>query len=121
METLSLLPQEHLFPALRWQPVSQPITKRTNDADPRTAIDKLLDDQRRVWTWAQDKHLAVLSVNADRNGAYACIAPHPDLYTMFGEECVKVHSRDENGLILEYWMGLVGELRVFWREVKCVH
>lgn len=112
---------EHLMPALRWQPVSRPITEREKSSDPRSCIDKLLDDQRRIFNWAQSEHLAVLSINADRNGAYACVAAQAALYKIFGDECAKVHERSENGVVLEYWIGLVGEIRVFWREVKCVH
>lgn len=112
---------EHLMPALRWQPVSSPITNREVAGDARTCIDKLLDDQRRIYAWAQSHHLAVLSINADRNGAYICVAAQPSLYRLLGDECTKVCSRIENGLALEYWIGLVGEIRVFWREVKCVH
>jgi hypothetical protein len=34
-------------------------------------VERLLADQRSAWDWAIAKHVAVLSINADRNGAYA--------------------------------------------------
>lgn len=119
--TVHILPScypEHLAPAF-----SAPIPKGPiNDAgDARYDIDKLLHDQRQVWDWAVANRLAVLSVNGDRCGAYLCVAPTRNIYTLFGDECSQVQRKTKNGLCTETWLGLVGHIRVFWREVKCVH
>jgi len=108
---------EHLVPAF----IAPACTGQINTADARHDIDKLLADQRQVWDWAVASGLAVLSINGDRNGAYLCIAPAEHIYKLFGEECAQIQRKTQDGLCLETWMGLVGHIRVFWREVKCVH
>lgn len=106
---------EHLSPAFIWPNLGGPIS------DARVDIDSMLDDIRQAWDWAIANHLAVLSVNADRCGAYICIAAVPKLYTVFGDECSWVQRKDEGCLRTELWIGCIGHIRVFWREVKCVH
>lgn len=113
----SLYP-EHLAPALSSPIPRGPINHGT---DARYDIDKLLADQRQVWNWAVANSLAVLSVNGDRNGAYLCIAPAAHLQRLFGDECAMIQRRTEFGLATETWLGVVGHIRVFWRDVKCVH
>lgn len=108
---------EHLAPAF-----IAPLCKgQVNTADARTNIDKLLADQRQVWDWAVASGLAVLSINGDRNGAYLCVAPAKHIYSLFGDECAQIQRQTRDGLCTETWIGLVGHIRVFWREVKCVH
>lgn len=108
---------EHLAPAF-----ASPLTKAPiNERDARTDIDKLLADQRQVWNWAVANGLAVLSINGDRNGAYLCVAPAKNITVLFGDECAQVQRRTEGGFCTETWMGMVGHIRVFWRDVKCVH
>lgn len=105
---------EFLYPALS-------ITAGGPMADARTDIARLLDDQKTAWDFAAAKNLAVLTVAADRNGAYLVVAPSKDIYTLFGDECGQWRRHTENGLLTEYWLGCIGHIRVFWREVKCVH
>lgn len=108
---------EHLAPAF----IAPLCSGQVNAADARYDIDKLLADQRSVWDWATAAGLAVLSINGDRNGAYLCVAPADHIYKLFGEECAQIQRKTQDGLCVETWMGLVGHIRVFWREVKCVH
>ena len=109
---------EHLAPAF-----AAPIPRGAinGERDARYDIDKLLHDQRQVWDWAIANRLAVLSVNGDRNGAYLYVAPASHIYVLFGEECSQIQRKTENGLCTETWLGVIGHIRVFWREVKCVH
>lgn len=108
---------EHLAPAF-----IAPLSKGPLDAsDARHDIDKLLGDQRQVWDWAMAAGLAVLSINGDRNGAYLCVAPSEYIYKLFGDECALIQRKTQDGLRVESWMGMVGHIRIFWREVKCVH
>lgn len=108
---------EHLAPAF-----IAPLSKGPLDAsDARHDIDKLLADQRQVWDWAMAAGLAVLSINGDRNGAYLCVAPSEHIYKLFGDECALIQRKTLDGLRVESWMGMVGHIRIFWREVKCVH
>ncbi len=87
--------------------------------DARTDVDKLLADQKAAWDFAKAKGLAVLTMAADRNGAYLVVAPSKDIYALFGEECGQWRRHSEAGLLTEYWLGCIGHIRVFWREVKC--
>lgn len=121
MATIHTFPSyypEHLAPAFASPIQRGPINGR---ADARYDIDKLLADQKQVWDWAMTKGIAVLSVNGDRNGAYLCVVPTANIYELFGDECAQVQRKSENGLLTETWLGLVGHIRVFWREVTCVH
>ncbi|MBI2278176.1 MAG: hypothetical protein HYU74_12550 [Dechloromonas sp.] len=115
---LSMYP-EHLAPALHWHGLGGPMNgQRSKDA--RCDFDAVMADQRTAWEWAAAKHLAVLSVNADRNGAYLCLAASPTLATLFGDECSRVTRIVQGALATELWMGCIGHIRVFWREVKCL-
>lgn len=111
---------EHLAPVFAWPNIDGPMNGH-RDRDARCDIATALADQRTAFDWATSKQLAVLSVNADRNGAYLCVAPSPMIYTLFGEECAWIQRKVENGLSTELWLGCIGHIRVFWREVKCVH
>lgn len=110
---------EHLAPVFHWPAIGGPLLPEQKDA--RCDIEKVLADQRAGFEWAQAEHLAVLSINADRNGAYLCIAPSPRLIDLFGEEMACIHQRTEGGVQTKFWLGCIGHIRVFWREVTCVH
>lgn len=112
---------EHLSPVFDWPAVGGPLdATRTGDA--RCNIDRLLVDMSAAWDWAAANHLAVLSIDADRNGAYLRLAPAPRLRTLFGDECACIRRTVEHGLQVERWIGTIGEnIRVFWQEVACVH
>lgn len=88
-------------------------------ADARHDIERLLADQKTAWDFARTKGLAVLTVAADRNGAYLVVAPSKDIYTLFGEECGQWRRHVDAGTTIKYWLGCIGHIRVFWREVKC--
>lgn len=107
---------EHLAPGFLPAP-SQPIA--SIDQDARCDMDKLFADMRKALEFAQANHLAVLSVNADRFGAYLVVAEAPTLQALFGEEAALVDHRTDAGLRIEIWLGGVENVRVFWREVKC--
>lgn len=111
---------EHLAPLLHWHGVSGAISgKRSGDA--RMDVERLLADQRTAWEWAIAKQVAVLSINADRNGAYLFVAASPMLQTLFGDECTWISRYVEHGLETSLWIGCIGHIRVFWLEVKCAH
>lgn len=105
---------ELFFPSL-CQPVRQPI----NSKDQRLDFDALQADMKMAWDFAVAKGLSVLTVAADRNGAYLVVAAHPSIYALFGEECAQHRRHVEHGLCTEHWLGCIGHIRVFWREVKC--
>ncbi len=106
---------EHLQPAFH-APVGGPIRKQS----PGTFEDYIRDIRKAV-EFALAKGLMVISINADRNGAYLVVVPQPTLYKLFGDECASVQRRTEAGLVTELWLGSLDNVRVFWREVKCVH
>lgn len=110
---------EYLLPLLN-VPVGGPINGSRGHDTP-CDFEKLLADQRTAWDWAVANRLAVLSANADRNGAYLVLAPSPRLHTLFGEERSCVHQSVQNGMRIELWVGSIEHIRVFWREVSCVH
>ena len=113
-------PMEHLAPALN-VPVGGPINGH-RQKDYRTDFDRLQADMASAWRFATKHHLAVLTVAGDRNGAYLVIAPSPKLKTLFGDEAARWRMDPAtNGMRVEYWLGLIGNIRVFWREVTCVH
>lgn len=105
---------EILAPSL-CQPVRGPI----NGADQRLDFAALQDDMKLAWDFATAKGLSVLTVAADRNGAYLVVAPHPSIYALFGDECGQHRRHVDHGLTTEHWLGCIGHIRVFWREVKC--
>ncbi|RIX47469.1 MAG: hypothetical protein D3M94_07290 [Rhodocyclales bacterium GT-UBC] len=105
---------EHLAPSLN-VPTSRPL----NDA--RTDIESLITDIRFAFNYAQEHALAVLSVNADRFGAYMIIAPTEHVKTLFGAECTCWRNYESEGTATEHWVASIEHIRVFWREVKCVH
>jgi len=107
---------EHLAPAFLPAP-SAPIGGQSPDA--RCDMDKLFADMRKAFEFALANHLAVLSVNADRFGAYLVVAESPMLQALFGEESCLVDHKTDAGLRIEIWLGGVDNVRVFWREVKC--
>lgn len=109
---------EHLAPLLFWHGLGGPINGH-RQSDARTDIAALLADQRTAWDWAEANHVAVLSINGDRNGAYLFVAASRSLYTLFGEECAWVKRSIERGVETTLWLGCIGHIRVFWREVKC--
>jgi hypothetical protein len=108
---------EHLAPAF-FAPVGGPINGNRR-IDYRVDFDRLQEDMRTAWRFAVEKHLAVLQVSGDRNGAYLVVAASPRLTAIFGEECCQWVTRTENGLTTEHWVGCIDHIRVFWREVKC--
>ena len=116
--TLHRLPSpttpEFLSPSL-CQPVRGPI----NGADQRLEFASLIDDMKTAWDFAVAKGLAVLTVAADRNGAYLVVAAHPSIYALFGDECGQHRRHVDNGMTTEHWLGCIGHIRVFWREVRC--
>lgn len=101
---------EHLSPSLT-MPVGGPIP------DARLDIERLMDDMKTGMRWAFSKHLAVLTMAVDRNGAYLVIAPHKHLRTLFGEECALWRREVSHGMATEHWLGMIGHIRFFWREV----
>lgn len=111
---------EHLAPLLHWHGVSGAISG-TRSGDARMDLERLYADMRTAWDWAIAKHVAVLSINADRNGAYLFVAASPMLQTLFGDECAWIRRNVEHGLETSLWLGCIGHIRVFWREVKCAH
>ncbi len=120
---------EHLSPVFDWPAVGGPLnatspkagTSGERNQDARCDIDKLLEDMRSAWAWAKASHVAVLSVDADRNGAYLRLAASPRLRTLFGDECAMIQRHEKADLRTETWLGCIGHIRVFWREVTCVH
>ncbi|WP_306603882.1 hypothetical protein [Azonexus sp.] len=112
---------EHLSPSLA-QPVGGPINGQ-REKDHRCDFERLQKDQRTAWAFAQRHHLAVLTVAADRNGAYLVVAPAQRLLSIFDDECACWRSEpSNNGMKIEHWVGLAnGNIRVFWRDVKCAH
>lgn len=112
---------EHLSPVFNWPAVGGPLAASPT-GDARLNIDRLMQDMRAAWDWAMANHVAVLSIDADRNGAYLRLAPSPRLRTLFGEECACIHSFPSHGLQVQRWIGTVGQnVRAFWQEVTCVH
>lgn len=111
---------EHLAPVFAWHGIGGPMTGNP-DRDARCDIKAIFTDLRTAWDWAAAKHLAVLSIAADRNGAYLCLAASPVLHTLFGDECIRVTRIVQGTLATELWLGYIGHIRVFWREVTCVH
>lgn len=105
---------EFLAPSL-CQPVRGPI----NSADQRLDFAALQADMKQAWDFATAKGLSVLTVAADRNGAYLVVAPHPSIYALFAGECGQHRRHVGHGLTTEHWLGCIGHIRVFWREVKC--
>lgn len=105
---------EHLAPSLN-VPTSRPL----NDA--RTDIEGLITDIRFAFDFAQKHALAVLSVNADRFGAYMIIAPTDNIRKLFKKDCVCWRNFEQAGTNTEHWVASIKHIRVFWREVKCVH
>lgn len=111
---------EHLAPCFDWPAVGGPLTGEPA-RDARGDIDKLLADMRTAWDWAKASQVAVISLDADRNGAYLRVAASPRLRTLFGDECAQIRQRETDGLRTETWLGCIGHIRVFWREVTCAH
>lgn len=101
---------EYLSPSLL-VPVGGPIP------DARLDIERLLEDMKTGMRFAAAKHLPILTMAADRNGAYIVIAPTKTLKTLFGDECAPWRREVSHGLLTEHWLGLVGHIRFFWREV----
>jgi hypothetical protein len=111
---------EHLQPVFQWPAVGGALNG-LRGSDARSDIDKIFADLRTAWDWAIANQVAVIGLDADRNGAYLRVAPSPRLHTLFGDECANVHRKTEAGLRVEWWIGGIGHIRVFWREVTCVH
>lgn len=111
---------EQLAPVFDWPAVGGPLNRQDNQRAP-CSIDKLLADIRIAWDWAQLNHVPILSVDADRNGVYLRLVATPRLYTLFGDECATVRREEKNGQRIEVWLGCIGHIRAFWREVTCVH
>lgn len=105
---------EFLAPSL-----NVPTRVAMNGGDARTDIDTLLADQKAAWEFAMANRLAILATAADRNGAYLVVAPAKHIYKLFGEECGMWRRHSDAGLTTEHWLGCIGHIRVFWREVKC--
>lgn len=105
---------EHLIPAFH-PPVGGPIRFDFRN------FETMMADLRTASDFARAQQLAILQMAFDRNGAYLVIAPSPRLYKIFGNECAWVQRKVEHGLRIEHWLGCIGHIRVFWREVKCMH
>lgn len=84
-----------------------------------TDFEKVMDDLRTATDFARAQHINILSASFDRNGAYLFVVASPHLYKLFGDECGWVRDATENGLRIQFWLGCIGHIRVFWREVKC--
>ncbi len=109
---------EFVIPALA-QPVGGPLTP---GGDVHCDLDRLFADMRTAWHFAERNYLAVLTIAADRNGAYMVVSPTARLAPIFGAECGLLRSEPpQNGVVVEHWLGCIGHIRVFWREVKCAH
>lgn len=90
--------------------------------DFRIDFERLTADMRTAWDFAALNLLAVLSISGDRNGAYMIVAPSPRLHDLLGDEASRWHQAPvKNGLVVEYWVGHLDHIRIFWREVKCTH
>jgi hypothetical protein len=111
--TQTLCP-EHLAPSLV-AAVGGPIR------DARHDLDRLIEDQKTAMRFAIAHHLPILTMAADRNGAYLVVAPTRHIYTLFGDECAQWRRHVDGAVTTEYWLGCIGHIRVFWREVKCMH
>lgn len=103
---------EYLAPSLA-VPAGGPIK------DARCDLERLLEDQKEAMRFAIANKLPILTLAADRNGAYIVVAPARHIYTLFGDECGLWRRHVDNGLTTEHWLGCIGHIRVFWREVKC--
>jgi hypothetical protein len=114
----SLYP-EHLAPVFSWPAVGGPLNG-SRERDARCDIDKLFADMRTAWDWAMCNHIAVIGVDADRNGAYLRVVHSTKLQHLFGDECAMIKRHTEAGLRTEIWLGSIEHIRVFWREVTCV-
>lgn len=88
-------------------------------ADARTNLEQLFEDMQTGMLYANTKHLPILTIAADRNGAYLVVAPTRDIYKLFGNECATWRRQVEGQMTVEHWFGMVGHIRFFWREVKC--
>lgn len=114
------LAPEHMLPSLH-APVGGPINgERAKDY--RCDFEQLQADMRTAWDFAAAQHLPVLTAACDRNGAYLVVAPSKHIYKLFGDEAAcwqRVPGK--NGVVVEHWMGAIGHIRVFWRDVKCTH
>lgn len=81
-------------------------------------LQQALADLRSAAEFAGSHQLNVLSLAIDRCGPYLVVVPHSRIYKLFGEECAWVQRKVDNGLRIETWLGKIGEVRVFWREVS---
>lgn len=102
---------EHLAPSLA-APVGGPIR------DARMEIGQLMTDMQTAVDFCTAQHIPVLTIAADRNGAYLVVAPAAHLRVLFGDECTCWRRGVSGHLVTEHWIGLIGHIRVFWREVN---
>lgn len=121
MSNVHFLPiPEHLAPGVMPAP-SMPM----NGGDARREFTQLLCDQFEGVKYCEANQIAVLSIGADRHGAYINVAPVAKLRTLFGDECACIKRSVNAGLSIEIWIGTIttvaGVIRVFWREVACMH
>lgn len=86
--------------------------------DARCNIDRLFEDMKAAMRFAIRHSLPILTMAVDRNGAYLVIAPVSHVYTLFGDECSRIKSKPEGGLMVEQWLGCMDNVRVFWREFR---
>lgn len=89
-------------------------------ADARLSIDRMFEDMKTAMRFAVRNNLPILAMATDRNGAYLVVAPVSHIYAVFGPECGLIKRDPEGGLMIEHWLGCADNVRIFWREVKCV-
>lgn len=115
---------EHLAPVFDWPAVGGPLNSTNPNArarEPQRDLEKMFEDIRSGLAWAEAANIRVISFDGDRNGAYLRLVASPRLRGLFGDECTMVKRQEKNGLRTEIWLGCIGHIRVFWREVTCVH
>lgn len=105
---------EYLAPSLN-PPSGGPIK------DARADIDRLLEDMKEGMRFAIAQRLPILTMAADRNGAYLVVAPVKHIKALFGDECGLWRRKVDAGMTTEHWLGCCGHIRFFWREIKCTH
>lgn len=89
-------------------------------ADARLSVDRMFEDMKTAMRFAVRNNLPILTMATDRNGAYLIVAPASHIYDVFGEECGLLKRDTEGGVMVEFWLGCADNVRIFWREVKCI-
>lgn len=89
-------------------------------SDARMNVDTMFEDMKTAMRFAIRNNLPILTMATDRNGAYLIVAPVSHIYDVFAEECGLLKRDPEGGLMIEHWLGCADNVRIFWREVKCI-